>query len=137
MALELVQSDLDQDQIDYLASLDNTTITCRAGGRHRFPPIVPGKPLPKRTKVSPSKAGCYLLEEHCDICGRVRNTVTYPRGVLGSGVVRRYKGGQRGYSGVGMGLTASNYMDEYGRRVASTIAEAAELQENQRRQSAS
>lgn len=125
-------AELDQEQQDYLATLDNTTITCKASRRHDFPPLIPGRPLPKGARALPLSGelrGHCELTETCRVCGRIRRTITAPRGHLGDGSRRAgYTGGQDGYlAPPGMGLTGRDYANIHGDRMAETIWEAAQL----------
>lgn len=76
----------------WLVHYDDRFLVCRSQG-HTFPPLVPGKPLPRsaHTQRDYRREGAWQLVEYCSRCRRERVTTLTPGNVLGPGVHRRYK----------------------------------------------
>lgn len=84
-------ADIVQATQAWLMHYDDRFLVCRSQG-HTFPPLVPGKPLPKSARTQrDTRQGAWQLVEYCSRCRRERVTTLLPGNVLGPGVKRGYK----------------------------------------------
>jgi hypothetical protein len=89
----------DEQRADqFISGLDDNMLYCRARRRHRYPVVLPpknGRParLPKgfSFRPCPGQPGFLILEETCEICGRVCVTVTERDSFLTTRTRRRYE----------------------------------------------
>jgi hypothetical protein len=102
--------DLDQEQIDYMLSLEATSTLCKGRSRHRFPVLLLDKngELPEGIDVRVTR-GIIQLVETCEICGRWVRRLCDARGVVDYSVSPQYGGGQQGYIATGLGIPRGAY----------------------------
>jgi hypothetical protein len=110
----------------FIDDLDDNLLYCRAKRRHRYPVVLPPKPgrafkPPKGFSFSPmhSRPGCYMIEETCEVCGRVCTTVSLPGGFRDRKAVKKYQDpiGYKAPKGTGKHLQGSVAWDELERRI--------------------
>jgi len=73
-----------------ITDVDDNIVACR-GGRHKWPELVPGKPLPRKFRPTLEPGGVVLITEYCARCDKERYTLTLSGGIFDRGAIRRYK----------------------------------------------
>jgi hypothetical protein len=126
--------DLDQNQIGFYLGLDPAVAVCRGKRRHKFPGLVPGRPLPRTIDIT-RPGGIYQVTEHCERgCGRF---ITYSAGRDGRPdySTARYGGwrsGEGGQLATGLGLTAGDDSAYMAYIQAEAVTEGFRLAEKRR-----
>lgn len=62
-----------------VGKLSNEQLACRAG-RHPWPVLIPGLPIPDGIRPTPNHDGSFQITETCPICGSTRTRTTLPKG---------------------------------------------------------
>jgi hypothetical protein len=84
---------------------------CLGTGRHDFPPLIPGLPVPRGVTIS-RPLGVYQVERTCRICSRVLTQLHGTSGVRDYDAAPRYAGGGPGFGAEpGTGMTRAMYRD--------------------------
>jgi hypothetical protein len=83
---------VNQLKLEFLASIPDGQLMCRATHFHPFPSLDPrDEDLPIGISALPQKDGCWQMNETCPNCGKVRWYTTLPGGWFDLDVLYQYK----------------------------------------------